>query len=313
MGRGFGTFDSYAPQADVASTAPILELKKWLQKHIAHEGPVLGVLHLRGGHPPFDVTREAAQELPPAEYGGNLTPRRAAIQLAEIRARQSERHRQMPEEDWRRLAALQKRALLDQNVQLTHLFDWLKREGAYDDTLIVLMGDVSSGEVPLIPFAHDAPLEESFLAAPLIVKFPAGFAAGTAVPGFFAPEDVTMTLAASLGIEWPRGDAIDLSRSDAASRAAIRPHIAYRAGAYSLRLGDMILQGKDGTPPRLCQPALDVNCLVDRGEDHVLEGRALWFTLYGTLFEPLNNSRKAEVVPEDERHQSALLVWGIEP
>lgn len=309
--RGFGTFDSFAPQDDIAATAPISQAKKWLKKHLAHEGPVLGVLHLRGGHPPFDVSKDAAMELPPAEYGGSLTPRRAAIQLADIRARRSERHRQMPEEDWKRLAALQKRALLNQSAELSDLFEWLRREGVYDDTLIVVVGDVAAGEIPLIPFADDAPIDEGYLATPLIVKFPRGFSGGTTVPGYFAPRDITETLASSLRVSFDADDsAIDLSRSDSQRRALLRAHVAYRDGAYSLRLGDSILMGQDGKPPRFCLPTLDPICATDRSDSHVLESRALWFVVYETLRDSLSTPASATAVEADEAFKNSLIVWG---
>lgn len=310
--RGFGSFESYAPQEDVPAVQPIREAQSWFKKHLEHEGPVLGVIHLRGGHPPFDVSKEEAAELSPAEYGGNLSARRAAIQLSEIRSRRSERHRRMPDEDWARMNALQKAALLKQSAELSKFFEWLRQEGAYDETLIILAGDVGAGEVPDIPFAHDAPLEEPYLAVPLVVKFPRAFHGGEQVFGYFAPRDLTQTLVHALRIEFDQAsDAISLDSTDAPRRAFLRPHIAYRKGEYSMRLGDMLLLGEDGAAPRLCFPALDPTCGVDRSEQHVLESRALWFVLYNALSGPLTDPESPEEVGEDTRFENGLEVWGV--
>lgn len=312
--RGFGHFEFTAPQEDRAATEPLEMAKKWLSKHLQQEDAALLVMHLRGGHPPFDVPKEASLELPPTEYGGNLSARRAAIQLAEVRDRTSEQRRQMPDEDWTRLFALQKAALLRQNAEITALLDWLRRQDAYQDTLIVVVGDVGAGEVPAIPFADRAPLDEAYLTPPLIIKFPSGYGAGKEIFGAFAPHDLTRTVADALGVSFSAAkDAIDLGSSDAARLALLRPHIAFRGMSYSLRQGNILLRGEDGTAPKLCLPALDPNCLVDRSEERVLQARALWFELFHVLSPPLSKPHKEEPVELEPEHENALTVWGIHP
>jgi hypothetical protein len=312
--RGFGLFESVAPQEDRPATEPVTLAKKWLAKHLGHEDPVLAVLHLRGGHPPFDISTDATAELPPPEYGGNLTPRRSAIQLGEIRERNSARNRQMPDEDWTRLWALQKASLLRQNGEIAEFFDWLRRRDAYDDSLIILVGDVAAGEVPLIPFADHAPLDESYLSPPLIIKFPSAHEGGSEVFGSFAPRDLAQTLLEGLGLTWDvDGGSIDLGSSDAARLALLRPHVAYRDTSYSMRLGEMLLRGEDGHAPKLCQPSIDPNCLTDRSDERALESRALWFELFQELTGPLSKPPAKIPVEPIERHQNALVVWGVKP
>jgi hypothetical protein len=211
------------------------------------------------------------------------------------------------------MTSLQKAALLKQSSELTKLLEWLRQEGAYDDTLIVMAGDVGAGEVPDIPFSHDAGLEEPYLAPPLLVKFPGGFEGGSQVFGYFAPRDVTQTLAHELGLEFDQvDDGISLDSTDAPRRALLRPHIAYRKGQYSMRLGNMLMAGEDGSPPRLCFPALDPTCGVDRSDQHVLESRALWFVLYSALSGPLTQPEEPEEIGADPRFENALMVWGVQ-
>lgn len=318
--RGFAKFDSIYPQEDEAATEPLSRAIKWLGAQLDHPGPVLSVVHLRGGHPPFDVTPEAAGELAPKEYGGDLSPRRAAIQIAEIRGRRLGHNRQMPAEDWKRLFALQKAALLKQNAELSSLVAWLRKREAFDDTLLIVMGDVGAGEPPNIPFSTQAPLTEEALTVPLLVKFPHGHRAGERAEGWFAPRDITKTLGEVLNLEKDFGE-LDLSRKAASISALVRPHIAYRASRYSLLFDSFLLIGEDQKPPKLCIPSLDPTCQEERSTDQILAARALWLSAWNVLHEPLTAQEPKEPTAEDEEpkegspeqaFENALIVWGVD-
>ncbi len=310
--RGFELFISIPPQKDEAATAPLSQARKWLQEALHHEGPVLSIVQLRGAHPPFDVSNENALKLPPSEYGGDLTPRRAAIQLSQIRQRT--RHQQMPEEDWKRLEALQKSALKRQDAALSDLIAWLRQHEAFDDTLFIVAGDVGAGEPPLVPYSPEAPLEEQYLSVPLLIKYPHGHLAGTYVKGYFAPRDITATIAQSLGLDFkPNSETIDLGAAHATGQARMRPHIAFREREYSVRVGTSILRGEDGSAPLLCKPELDPSCTTDRSVEHSLEAQALWLTAWSTLAPPLAKEQEPEKIEPDEELENALIVWGFSP
>jgi hypothetical protein len=318
--RGFAKFDSIYPQEDEAATEPLSRAVKWLGAHLDHPGPVLSVVHLRGGHPPFDVTPEAAVDLAPKEYGGDLTPRRAAIQLAEIRGRSLGHNRQMPAEDWKRLFALQKAALLKQNAELGSLVAWLRKREAFDDTLLIVMGDVGAGEPPTIPFSSQAPLTEEALTVPLLIKFPHGHRAGERVEGWFAPHDISRTVSEVLHLEKDFGE-LDMSRKAATVSALVRPHIAYRAGHYSLLFDSFLLIGEDQKAPKLCMPSIDPTCQQERSTDQILAARALWLSAWNILHDPLMAQEPRAEEPEDEEpkagspeqaFENALIVWGVD-
>lgn len=312
--RGFETFVSIPPQKDEAATAPLTQAKKWLDESLHHDGPVLSMIELRGGHAPFDISKDVAMKLPPAEYGGNLTPRRAALQLENVRKRRS-RNRRLLEEDWVRFQSMQKAALLRQNSAIGELLAWLRLQEAFDDTLIVIVGDVGAGERPQVPFAPDAPLEEAYLSVPLLMKFPSGHRAGDHVKGYFAPRDISYTIARSLGLDFdPQAENIDLSSLGATGQARLRPHIAFRDGEYSLRVGSSLLSGQDGSAPRLCKPELDPACESDRSEEHLIESRALWFTAWTNLA-PASSVQHEDLSKREENEvlENALTVWGISP
>lgn len=318
--RGFAKFDNIFPQEDVAATEPLTRAVAWLKSQLDHPGPVLSVIHLRGGHPPFDVAPEATTELAPKEYGGELTPRRAAIQLSEIRARRLSQHRQMPSEDWKRLFALQKAALVKQNAELSSLVAWLRKREAYDDTLLIVMGDVGAGEPPTIPFSTGAPLTEEALAVPLIIKFPQGHRAGERVEGWFAPQDVARTVSSLLELDKEFGE-LDLSRNTATVSALSRPHMAHRGTRYSMLFDSFLLIGEDQKPPLLCMPSLDPTCQEDRSDEQILAARALWLSAWNAL-SPALVSQDLDVPAADEEEpadgspqqdfENALTVWGID-
>jgi len=300
------------PQKDEAATAPLMAARKWLEAAKLHDGPVLSFIHLRGAHPPFDVSKDEARTLPPQEYGGDLTPRRAAIQLSNIRARSRQRHRRMPEEDWRRVDSLQQAALLKQSDALVEFIEWLRKEDAYQDTLLIVVGDVGAGSRPKIPFPEKSQLDEDQLAVPLLVKFPGDHQKNQHVRGHFAPRDLTHTIAKALGIEFssPK-DGIDLRQKEAARAALARPHIALQLPEYSVRMGRSLLRGEDRKAPRLCLPEVDPKCAVDRSEEQLTEAKALWFTTWSVLGSALSTEKEPARIEEDLELENALTVWGF--
>lgn len=312
--RGFELFSVSRPQFDQAATEPLQKAIDWLKTTVDNDGPVLAMVHLRGAHPPFDISRERARELPPAEYGGDLSPRRAAIQIGAI-GRRELRRRVMNDEDWTRLEAMEKAALERQSHALAEMVHWLRQAELYDDTLLVVMGDVAPGEKPHIPYGEDAPLLEEFLSVPLLIKFPQGHLRATSVKGVFAPRDITRTVAKSLGLDFElkNVDAIDLGQSSASRSAYSRPHIAFRDDQFSMKLGSFVLQGSNERTPQLCFMEADPGCQIRRNEAHPALVHALWLTAFSTLSPALNQSQE---LPEREPNlelDNALFVWGMTP
>jgi arylsulfatase A-like enzyme len=297
---------------DRSATAPIDEAEAWLSEHQSDDRPRLAFIHLRGGHPPFDIDRDTARTLPPAEYGGDLDARRAAIQLSEIRQRPRVRQR-MPEEDWTRLFALQKAALLRQDQRISEFLAWLSQTGLDQDTLLVVMGDVAAGDRPKIPFSLRASVREETTQTLLVVGHPDGRRAGTTSRLALSTVDVSRTIAGYLGIDlpgaWPR--AIDFGEESMRGQAEMREQIAYRAGEYATSLGPYLLRGEDGKRPSLCLLSLDPGCLEDRSSSQPIATRTLWTSTWLELSSRLTalpEPIKRDVDPELE---AALTVWGV--
>src|SRR4051812_35230098 len=154
FGSGWDSFETLSPVLDVPATEPLSHALKWLETELddSHPGPRFLVVHARGSHPPWDLTREETQALKPEEYAGILDPRRGAIMLAALRARKTRVAHHLQEEDWVRLHALQDAALAKQDVLVGQLVALLKKKGAWEHTLIVFAGDVSAGEPPDSPY-----------------------------------------------------------------------------------------------------------------------------------------------------------------
>lgn len=310
LDRGFEIFEEISPIQDLPAIEPLRRARAWVEALLDKEERVFTVVHLRGGHPPFDIPREEARDLPPAEYGGDLEPRRTSFQLGQLRQRKRAGQRILPEEDWVRLQAMRKRALLDQNAALHSFLQMLRERGVSQDSLIIVMGDVSSGSPPNIPYDERAPLTEDFLTVPLWIQFPERYGASRSFSGTFAPEDVFATILTALSKEEaPTG--IDLGEPLAESAARRRTHIAYRAGRYATRLGPHLLLGEEGQVPRLCRVDWDPQCTLDRKERDALYVRALWFRTFAELSPALLPVGEPESLPESV--QAALTVWSGEP
>lgn len=310
--RGWERFESISPVHDRPATEPLTLARSWLEANAASSARQLVLVHLRGGHPPFDVPLDRARELPPIEYGGDLDPRRAAIQLAAVRARPRPHLRKLIDEDWTRLDALQRAALEKQDAILTRLFRWLQDQGSWDDSLVIVLGDVTAPDAPEIPFAPQGPLTEGRLHAPLLVKWPGGGMAGHEISEPVTTTDITATILGALGIEPPaRLEGLDLRRL-AFGSAPLRRRTLYATNgkAYATRAGEWLLRGEFGSVPTLCRLGSDPACVNDLLDRHPVVARALWqWTYRRERHERERAPKKVNLDPSPDT-RAALTVWG---
>ena len=317
FGVGWDTFDVVSPVLDAPATEPLSRALKWLETELddEHGGPRLLVVHARGSHPPWDLTREETQPLKPDEYSGILDPRRGGIMLAALRARRTRVAHHLQEEDWIRLHALQDAALAKQDVVLGQLVALLKKKGAWDQSLIVVAGDVSAGDPPESPYDPQGALAEDRLAVPLVIKFPGSDLAGRDEPLPVSAPDVTATILSSLGIPVPESlEGNDLYAASHGSVAVVTPPlIASAAGRYSTRLGSWLLRGELGKTPTLCAVDVDPACVNDVFDEKPYAARALWLSTFRAESSALRaTGRPKEKQPAqlDPETISALTVWG---
>ncbi len=113
---------------------PFVRAARWLDRELEENAPGkrFVVIHARGAHPPWDVSREEALQLKPPEYSGAIDPRRAGIVLGALRARTRRNVKRLTEDDWVRLAALEQASLVKQDEGLARLFAVLRNRKAWD-------------------------------------------------------------------------------------------------------------------------------------------------------------------------------------
>lgn len=317
FGAGWDTFDALSPVLDVPATEPVLRSLKWLETELddPHPGPRLLVIHARGSHPPWDLTREETQTLKPDEYAGILDPRRGGIMLAALRARKTRTAHHLQDEDWVRLHALQDAALAKQDLLIGQLVTLLKKKGAWERSMIVFAGDVSAGEPPDSPFEPQGALSEARLGVPLVIKFPGGDLDGRDERLPVTAADVTATLLTALGVPVPESVVGNDLYAAAHGMVPVVSNalVATAPGRYSTRLGSWLLRGELGKRPTLCAIDLDPACVNDVFDEKPYAARALWLATFRAESSALHASgrpKEKQAAVLDPETVAALTVWG---
>jgi hypothetical protein len=313
----FTRFEEHSPVNDVSAHQPLVDARKWLDERLGQdpETPRLVVAHVRGGHPPWDLSREEVARLEPREYHGLLEARRGGMILSSIRSRGRLSQRRLSTPDWTRLRALQSAALEKQDAAFGDLRAMLERRGAWQSALIVFLGDVASGDPPVAPFGGSHGLSEEHLLTPLWVKVPGAGARGDNVDDLVSAADVARTVADALGLELPADPrALNLEALAAGDRPPLdRVLMAESGAAYSLRWGQWLLEGESPGAPRLCDLGVDPTCAYDVLEQEPIAAEALW----REAFAEHRRQRALDVSGGttqpallDEATAAALQVWG---
>lgn len=316
MSGGFDAFETISPVADLPATEPLARAQAFLEQELTAGGtnPRLAVVALRGGHPPWDLTREETTGLKPAEYSGILDPRRGGIILGALRDKAKKAARKIGEDDWARLRALHDAALTKQDAALAKLIAMLKAKGAWNDTMLIVTSDVGLGQGPEIPFEPSAPLTEDRLMLPLVVRFPGDALAGKEVTLPTSSAQVASTILKALGLEVPGDSSGDLfARASGVAPLGGDIDVASAGVDYSARLGSWLLRGTVGKTPRLCASDIDPSCINDALDPRPGAARALWLATFDAAAE---NARRAARLGPRERAEldaettAALTVWG---
>jgi hypothetical protein len=312
--RGWDRFEAISPVEDLPAVEPYSRGAAWLDAELERDpnGRRLLVVHARGAHPPWDVSRTDAARLPPEEYDGILDPRRGAIALAGVRARRPAARR-LTDADWIRMHALEEAALAREDEALASLVRTLERRGEWDSTLFMFAGDVPIGDAPELPFDPAPPLAEDNLLAPLLVKFPGGALAAKEALVSVTTTDLAHTLLAALRLA-PAGapEGLDLhAAAHGIEPLAGRPLIATLGNAFSTLWGHHRLDGELGRPAKLCALDVDPACLGDARDERPLAFRLLWQRSWEAELAAAGPARAArEPAAMDPATAAALVVWG---
>lgn len=313
--QGWDVFEAISPTKDFPAGEPLTLAARWLEQDLEEISsvPALVLVHARGGHPPWDVSREEAQRLKPSEYSGLIDPRRGGIVIGSMRESRR-RSRRLLQDDWTRLRALSDASLARQDAALGRLVQVLKRKGLWDDTLLIVTSDVAPGDPPDFPFDPIGPLTEDRLILPLLIKFPGQRLSGqeTLIPS--QVEELAPTVLSFLDLR-PNPD--DLFRT-ALGRAppVIEAHTATLPNRYSTRLGQRLLRARIGDVPTLCAFDIDPACAADVFDQELIAARALWEATFAAeqatrSLTPPDGSRRPVIA--DPETAAALVVWGDQP
>ncbi len=315
--RGWDRFEEYSPVEDRPGSEPLLYGRDWLKQELSNgsTAPRLLVMHLTGGHPPWDVTPEEARRLAPEDYDGIIEPRRAAIALREVRQRNRAGSRMLGPNDWVRVEALQVAALQKIDRALALLIGEIKRQDVWDTTLFAVVGDVGMGDRGGVPFTPTGRLEEARLSVPLIVKFPGERAGQAAVRHLVNTESLAISIASALRVRGElQGDAHALERQlEPTTVLKRRARVARQGDEYVLYLNRYRLTGRLGAVPTLCDLEVDPTCRFDLTDELPFVVQWMWRVGLPALAEPTLDGRPSEtlVVDPDERTSNALNVYGL--
>ncbi|HVY47614.1 MAG TPA: hypothetical protein VHB21_17110, partial [Minicystis sp.] len=303
-------FAEFAPSSGDPATAPLDAAAQWVTDvaRASGEPRMLVVVHARGGHPPWDVRDPST--VPPKDYTGLVEPRRAAEILAKLRKRKA--REVLNDADRVRVRALEQIALGGQDRALGGLVAALKSANLWDQTLLMVTGDVASGASDAFLYADGLDLDERLLTLPLYVHFPAGLYGGRRVVDATEIYDVAKTALAALGLSFVRpalGRDLAAVASEVETGAA-GPQVATLGERYAARWGDLVLAGRFPKPPSMCDLSVDAACAFDRRDVMPLATLGIFRRLVhaGTAARGLAPPREPATIDADTLAQ--LKVWG---
>jgi hypothetical protein len=305
-------FIEQSPTSGDPATLPIDSATTWVTEILrdAPDARLLAVVHARGGHPPWDISLKELGEVPPPDYAGPVEPRRAGQVLATLRKR---RHKVLNPTDLERVRALSAIALSKQDRALGALITALKTAGIWDSTLFIVTGDISSGTSEAALFADELDLQESVLSLPLYVRFPGGLYAGARVVDPTEIVDIPHTILGALGLAFSRrSDGRDLAvvASGVAGGGWGGPQVALLGDRYSSRWGELILSGRFGAAPQLCDLSVDPTCAFNRRDVMPIATQAIFFRTVSSEVAAHAPASKREPATIDPETSAALSVWG---
>jgi arylsulfatase A-like enzyme len=301
--RGWETFTAKMPSEDTSATSVFEDAGHWLDQH--KDDRFLMLVHTRGGHPPWDISPEELKDLPPANYQGGLDPKHAGEVLAKQRKVGSGR---LPDADRERAFALHQRALTTHDQALGAFVAKVKSLGRDKDTVWILTSDVGIDAAAKVPFLEEESLDEGALAVPLVVRGP-NPPARARVDAPTSGVDIAPTILEALALSPPpqlRG------RSLFAPPKPDRVLVATSASRFSARWGTFAILGARERETKICNLALDAECVSDVRPSHPIAAEAL-HALAWTDIQKVDAPRPETAAPKanaDGPTSAALHTWG---
>jgi arylsulfatase A-like enzyme len=200
MDRVFGLdqgFDSYQQPGSERFNGTVAKAVEWLGTK--RTKPFFLFLHTYEPHHPYTPPAEYLA-LFEDEYTGPLPQDISVDLLREI----NKNEREIDDRDLEHIIATYDGEIRSMDDGFGYLIEFLREQGLYDDTMIVLTSDHGEefGEHGKVGW-HSHSLFDELLRVPLIVKLPAAAGAGTEVAHQVRGIDVAPTILGVLGLEAP--------------------------------------------------------------------------------------------------------------
>lgn len=274
------------------ATAPLQDFADWFDQ--IRPRRFFALVHLRGGHAPFDLRPAEAQTLAPTGYTGTIDP----AQVGSWWSRHPRGPLRLTEADRTRLDALHDASLAKQLTLLAKVVSDVRR--ANPKTVFVVTTDVGFKRHDPLAYDEGVLLAHDTLVAPLLTL---GLPRLTGEP--VAMRDVHATVAELFGVgKIARSSGRPLwrdGRDDMASVASGR--------ARAFWVGALALESPDGVDARLCVWASDPECRA-----HEVQVPAALREGFRRLERELTHAPQAgkrEPVVVDGALEKALRAWGL--
>ena len=179
----------------------------------------------------------------------------------------------LTDSDRTRAWALYALSLRAHDAALGRLLAAIKAAGRDDRTLVIVTGDVGLGDARA-PLESTDGLDESALATPLVVRFPASHLAASHVSAPTTSLDVARTIVTAFGLTPPAAfEGADLARVALSGTPDFdprgRPMLAWFGARFSLRWGSFVVRGLGPSDEsvadvtKLCDLSLEPACTSD--------------------------------------------------
>lgn len=274
------------------STAPLQDFAEWYDQ--VRPPRFFALVHLRGGHAPFDLRPAEAQALAPKGYTGTVDPE----QVASWWSRHPRGPLRLSEADRTRLDALHDASLAKQLTLLAKVVADVRR--AQPKTVVIVTTDVGFRPHDALAYDEGVLLAHDTLVAPLVsIGLP------RLTNETVALRDVHATVAELLGRgRIARSNGRPLWRD---GREDLTSVSSGRARAFWI--GSLAFESPDGVDARLCSWATDPECRSNETQIHAALRDG--FRRIERELAQAPQGVKREPVVVDGALEKALRAWGL--
>lgn len=314
--RGWDRFEAFSPVSGTSARAPMRTAAAWLEQRLSDgtSSQLLAVVHAQAGHPPWAISADDLQKLPPEEYTGPIEARRSGQILAKERRRKPGRGT-LKAQDRVRIDGYVAHALGQEDIALAEVLEVLRRHDVLESSLVVITSDLAMGGGSRIPFGDGERLGEDLLEIPLVIRFPGKRLAGQQVQSPTSAEDLARTVLGALQLDAPAAvegrDLLEVATHP--ERFGIAMQFATLGPSYATRWGDLLLNGSSPQPPATCDLGAMDGCEQDVSERMPFLSAFLWRRTYDHYRQAERTFHPAparEPATLDQDTVAALAVWG---